>query len=396
MSRPLEGIRVLDLSRVLAGPYCTMCLADLGADVIKVERPGRGDDTRQWGPPFVGGESAYFLCCNRNKRSLTLDLKCDQGRCVARQLIAASDVLVENFRPGTMERLGLGYDELVRQNDRLVYCSITGFGQSGPRSDEPGYDILIQGISGLMSITGEPDGVPMKVGVAVTDINAGLTATSAILAALFLRERTGGGERIDISLMDCAVASLANIAASFLLTGENPPRHGNAHPNIVPYQAFATADQPVIVAVGNDRQWLALCQALDCPELAADARFASNASRVQHRSEITTRLQEVLARLPAAECLQRLRRAGVPGGPVHDLEGVFREPQIRARDMVLNVDHPAAGVISLVNTAFRFGSTNVQDRSVPPPSLGQHNVAILQQLGYSAAEIAGLRDDGVI
>ncbi|MEE2659510.1 MAG: CoA transferase [Candidatus Latescibacterota bacterium] len=391
----LSHIRVLDLSRVLAGPFCTMCLADLGAEVIKVERPGSGDDTRRWGPPFVGGESAYFCCCNRNKRSLTLNLKSEEGQRLALNLAAECDVVVENFRPGTIDRLGLGYAALRAVNPGIVLCSITGFGQSGPRSLDSGYDILIQGLSGLMSITGDADGEPMKVGVAITDVNAGLFASQAILAALLARERTGEGQQIDISLYDSAVASLVNVGASYLLAGEVGQRHGNAHSSIVPYQVFACADGPFVVAVGNDSQWRAFCAAFEREDLLQDERFCSNESRVAHRDALIPLLVDMLGRLGRADCEQRLRSTGVPCGSVQALEAVFADPHLHHRGLVQPVEHPTAGTLSLVGSPVVFGDTATQ-ASAPPPRLGEHSGQILRELGLGAVEIDELRQAGVI
>lgn len=396
MSLPLEQIRVLDLSRVLAGPYCTMLLADLGADVIKVERPGSGDDTRQWGPPFVGGQSAYFLCCNRNKRSVTVNLKLSRGQELVRTLATRSDVLIENFLPGTLEQLGLGFEELSRINPRLVYCSITGFGQTGPLRNEPGYDIMIQGRAGVMSITGEPDGQPMKVGVAISDITAGLFAANAILAALLARERTGRGDRIDISLFDCTLAWLANVGSNYLIAGEVPRRHGTAHPNIVPYQTFQAADDSVIVAVGNDSQFQRFCHVIGRVDLAADPRFRTNALRVEHRGELLPLLADALRQRPSADWLAAFERAQVPAGPVNSIDRVFHDPQIAARDMVWSVTHPTAGEIKLVGSPQKFTGTDAPPR-LPPPVLGEHTQQILHDLlGLSDSEISQLRGQNVI
>jgi formyl-CoA transferase len=396
MTLPLEHVRVLDLSRVLAGPYCTMLLGDLGADVIKVERPGTGDDTRQWGPPFVGGESAYFLCCNRNKRSVTVNLKSPRGQDLVRELASRSDVVIENFLPGTLESVGLGWDDLSRLSSRLVFCSITGFGQTGPRRDEPGYDIMIQGRTGMMSITGEPDGPPMKVGVAISDITAGLFAANAILAALLARERTGRGERIDISLLDCTVAWLANVGSSYLVSGEVPRRHGNAHPNIVPYQAFEAADISLIVAVGNDSQFQRFCQVIDRPDLATDTRFTTNALRVANRVELLPVVAAALRQRPAADWLSAFAQAEVPAGPVNTIDRVFQDPQVIARDMVWAVPHPTAGELKMVGTPQKFACSDASPRR-PPPLLGEHTAAILHDmLGLSDVEVGQLRSQGVI
>ena len=396
MGGHLEHIRVLDLSRVLAGPYCAMLLGDLGAEVIKVERPGAGDDTRRWGPPFQNDQSAYFLCCNRNKKSVTLDLASPEGARLARQLAAQCDVLLESFLPGVLAGWGLGYEDLRAVNSRLVYCSITGFGQTGPYHDLPGYDIIIQAMAGLMSITGEAEGPPTKVGVAISDITAGLFAGQAILAALVARERTGQGTHIDLSLFDSTVAWLANVGASYLATGEVPQRQGNAHANIVPYQMFATADRPIMVAVGNDAQWQRFCQAIDRGDLAADPRYGTNPLRVEHRDELVPVLASCLAARGSDQWLRRLAAAEVPCGPVNTLDRVFADPQLASRQMLLSVDHPTAGPLRLVASPARFDGMPPEP-PLPPPLLGQHTDEILSGLlGIDAAELQRLRASHVI
>jgi formyl-CoA transferase len=392
---PLDSIRVLDLSRVLAGPYCTMMLGDLGAEVIKVERPGTGDDTRAWGPPFVGGESAYYLCCNRNKKSITVNLKDEAGRKLVADLAERSDVLVENFLPGQLEGWGLGWDALSKRNPRLVYCSITGFGQTGPRRDEPGYDILIQAMSGVMSITGEADGSPMKLGVAIADITSGMFACNAIVAALFARERTGKGERIDIALWDSTLAWLANVGQNYLVSGKVPQRQGTAHPNIVPYQAFEAADGSLIVAVGNDAQFQRFCQAIDRPDLVGDPRFAKNADRVRLRETLVPDLASTFRSRPTAEWLTRLQQAEVPAGPVNSVAAALAEPQVGARGTVQHLSHPTIGDLQLIGSPLRFGS----DLRPPtaPPLLGEHTDDVLRDvLGLPAAAIEHLRSTGVV
>lgn len=395
MPLPLENIRVLDLSRVLAGPYCTMLLGDLGADVIKVERPGSGDDTRQWGPPFIAGESAYYLCCNRNKRSITLNLKSDEGRDLARRLALKSDVLVENFLPGTLDEWRLGYEALSRENPRLVFCSITGFGQTGPRRDEPGYDILIQAMAGVMSITGEPDGLPMKVGVAISDITAGLFASNAILAALFAREKTGRGDRIDIALFDSTIAWLANVGSNYLTTNTVPARHGSAHPNIVPYQSFQAADQALIIAVGNDAQYRRFCtDVVARPDLATDSRFRTNALRVQNRDALIPILAHLIAQRPAAGWLRLLDKAQVPAGPVNTLDRVFADPQVAPREMLLEVPHPTIGPLKMAGSPLKLASLHTPPRK-PPPLLGEHTDEVLGELlELKPAEIQTLHSSG--
>lgn len=396
MPRPLENVRVLDLSRVLAGPYCGMMLGDLGADVIKVERPGLGDDTRQWGPPFAAGESAYYLCCNRNKRGITANLKSPRGRELVAELAMHSDVLLENFLPGTLDGWGLGYAELSRRNPRLVFCSITGFGQTGPLKDEPGYDIMIQAKAGVMSITGEPDWPPMKVGVAISDITSGLFAANAILAALFARERTGRGDRIDIALFDSTIAWLANVGENYLVSGEVPRRRGTAHPNIVPYQAFSAADESLIIAVGNDSQYVRFCDVLGHPEWGTDPRFVTNALRVQNREILLPLIADVIAGQCAAEWLQRLNGAEIPCGPVNTIDRVFSEPQTLERDMLIEVQHPKIGPLRLAGSPLKFDSLTEPPKR-PPPLLGEHTREVLQEvLGMSAEEIDALQSGGVV
>jgi len=396
MISPLEGYRVLDLSRVLAGPYCTMMLGDLGAEVIKVERPGFGDDTRAWGPPFVGGESAYYLCANRNKKSITVNLKSEEGREVIRRLAKQSDVLVENYKVGELSELKLGYETLKELNPGLVYCSITGYGQNGPDEDLPGYDFIIQGRGGVMSITGEPDGEPMKVGVAIVDITAGLYAANAIQAALLARAKTGKGQAIDISLLDAQVAWLANVASSYLVSGKQPGRFGNAHPTIVPYQSFKANDGFFCLAVGNDGQWQKLCQVLDHTEWATDPRFVTNPARVQHRESVVALLQEVFSRKEIACWLREISAGGIPCGPVQTLDEVFADPQVLARDMVWTVPHPTAGEVRLVGSPLKLSDTPVSCR-MPPPLVGEHTDEVLTSLlGYSGDEVRRLRAEKAI
>lgn len=373
-----------------------MLLGDLGADVIKVERPGSGDDTRQWGPPFAAGESAYYLCCNRNKRGITLNLKSPGGRGLAARLAAASDVLVENFLPGTLDGWGLGYDVLSQQNPRLVYCSITGFGQTGPRRDEPGYDIMIQGLAGVMSITGEPDGPPMKLGVAISDITAGILAGQAILAALYAREKSGRGERIDMSLFDATLSWLANVGQNYLVSGTIPQRQGTAHPNIVPYQAFQAADESLIVAVGNDAQYRRFCNVIGRPELATDPRFATNAGRVEHRAVLVPVLSAVMAGRSAADWLSRLIAAEIPCGAVNTLDRAFAEPQTAAREMLLEVAHPLIGPLKMAGSPLKLHHAGPMPRR-PPPLLGEHTDTVLQEvLELTSDETGRLRESGVV
>ena len=410
-SGALAGVRVLDLSRVLAGPWCTQTLADLGADVIKVERPRTaghpgGDDTRGWGPPFLQdrdgndtAEAAYYLGCNRNKRSITIDLAQAQGQALIGRLAADADVLVENFKVGDMARYGLDAPTLLAELPRLVYCSITGFGQTGPYRDRAGYDYAIQGLGGLMSVTGErddrPGGGPQKVGVAVADLFTGMYATVAILAALRHRDATGQGQHIDMALLDTQVAMLANLGANYQVTGEAPRRAGNAHQNIVPYQVFEASDGHLILAVGNDAQFVRFCEVADCPELAADARFVRNADRVRHRELLVPLLEPVLRSRSKQQWLSALEKAKVPCGPINNLAEVFADPQILAREMALPVPHPLTDSLRLVASPMKLSATPVQMRRAPP-LLGQHTEEVLSELGLDAAACARLRELGVV
>ena len=393
---PLDGLLVLDLSRVLAGPYCTMLLADLGAVVLKVEIPGRGDDTRQWGPPWAGGEAAYYLSVNRGKKSLTLNLKSEQGREIVRELARKADVLVENFYPGTMQEWGLGYEALRGLNPGLVYCAITGYGQEGPYRDRPGYDFIIQAQGGIMSITGPVEGPPMKVGVAIVDVTAGLYATIAILATLQERARSGQGQYIDIALLDSQVAWLINVGSNYLVSGERPARYGNAHPNIVPYEPFPTSDGWIAVGVGNDRQWRDLCALAGWEDLAADPRFATNPLRVEHRGTLIPILQERFRERTAREWEEALLAANVPCAPINAVDQVFADPQLLQRDMVVELAHPTAGTVRLAGSPLKLSRTPVRLEK-PPPLLGQHTAEVLSRhLGYSAEKTEHLRAEGVI
>ncbi len=393
---PLAGLRVLDLARHLAGPYCGMLLGDLGAEVIKVERPGTGDETRQWGPPFVGGESAYYLCANRNKKSLTLNLKSPRGREIAGQLVANADVLIENFGTGGATALGLSYEELGVRNPRLVYCSISGFGHTGPDRQLGGYDLLIQARGGLMSITGEPDGEPLKVGVAITDLLTGLFAANAVQASLIERHASGAGQHLDIALFDSQIASLANIGSNHLCSGQVPQRWGNAHPSIVPYQAFRAADGYFVLAIGNDEQWQRFCAAAGVPEWSRDPRFAANPRRVEHRQELLGLLEVLLLERTVADWVRSCADAGVPAGPVNTIDQVFAEPQTLARNMLVELPHPTAGSVRLAGTPLKLSRTPAAVRR-PPPLLGQHTEELLaSDLGLSAEEIANLRQQGIV
>ena len=407
MPGPLSHIRVLDLSRVLAGPWAGQNMADLGAEVIKVERPRIGDDSRAFGPPWVkdrGGketrDSAYFTSANRGKKSLTLNIAVPEGQAIARELAAKSDVLIENYKFGDLARYGLGYEQLKDLNPGLVYCSVTGFGQTGPYRERPGYDFMIQGMGGMMSVTGEPDGSPgggpQRAGVPIADIITGMYATIAICAALANRERTGHGQHLDLALLDSQIALLAYQNTNYFATGTPPGRIGNLHPNIVPYQPFRASDGEVILACGNDNLYRKFCEAAGCPELATDPRFATNGKRVENRGELTRLLGDVFKRKTKREWLELLEAAGVPNGPINDVAQVFEEPQVKARGVKIELEHPAAGKLPLVASPMRFSATPVEYR-LAPPLLGQHSEEILGGLlGKDAAQIARLRDKGVI
>ena len=393
----LEGIRVLDLSRVLAGPYCTMMLGDLGADVIKVEVPERGDDTRHWGPPFAkGGESAYYLCVNRNKRSMTLNLKSERGLSILRDLIKQCDILVENFRVDTLESWGLSYDELQRIRPGLIYCTITGYGYTGPYRNKPGYDFVIQAQGGVMSITGPAEGEPYKIGVAIADITAGLFACNAILASLYASKQTGEGQRIDISLLDSQVAWLANVASNYLISGEKPRRYGNAHPNIVPYQVFKAQDDYFALGVGNDLQWKKLCTILEQNALIADERFATNADRVENRDILIPLLEDQFEKRNVARWLSKFEASGIPAAPINTIDRVFDDPQVQFRDMEIWFPHPTAGSIPLVGSPLKIPTASVGIH-LPPPLLGEHTEDILKELlNYAQEGMKELRDNNVI
>ena len=390
----LDGIRVLDVSRVLTGPYCSMMLADLGAEVVKIEIPGRGDDTRAWGPPFQGGESAYFLSVNRNKKSVTLNLKTDEGRGILLQLAARSDVFLENFAPGVAAKLGIDYDAVRAVKPGIVYCSISGFGQEGPYRDHPAYDLILQGMGGLQAITGEAGRAPVRVGVAVADIAGGMFAAYAIAAALAHRERTGRGERIDVSLLESQLAWLTYMAGYYFATGEEPERAGSKHPQIVPYQAFATRDGYVNVSVGNDDLFGRFARAIGRPELADDPRFATNPMRVEHRDVLEPILEAVFATRTTGEWMHALEAHDVPAGPVYRLRDIEADPQVRARRSVLEIDHPEAGRIRQFGPPYRFIAGG--GSATPPPRLGEHTESTLASLGYDPERIAALRTAGVI
>ena len=393
MTSPLNGITILDLTRVLSGPYCTMLLADMGARVIKIEQPRGGDDTRQWGPPFLGAESAYFLSINRNKESVTLDFKNPEGRAILDQLIARSDVVVENFRPGTLSKLGLDYASLAPAHPRLIYCSVSGFGQTGPRQKEPGYDAVLQAEGGLMSITGSPDVPPVRVGVAIADIVTGMFAAQGISMALFARERTGRGQLVDVSMLDTVAARLTYQAGIYFATDTPPVRLGNRHPTIVPYETFSAADGEFVLAVGNDEQWRRFCGVAG---LEAGEAFATNRGRVTGYAELRPMVAAALRPHPRRYWIERLTAAGVPCGSVRDLREVFSDPQLAARDMIVPMQHPAAGNIRVLGSPIKLSDTPAAMRAAPP-TLGQHTDAVLtQDLGLGGEVIGQLRATGVI
>ena len=392
--QPLQNIRVLDLSRVLAGPYCTMVLGDLGAEVIKVEPP-EGDETRGWGPPFAGGESAYYLCVNRNKRGMVVNLKTEEGRAVLRELAGQSDVLVENFRPGTLKKFGLDFETLHELNPRLVYCSISGFGQTGPLRDMPGYDFMIQAMGGIMSITGEPDGEPMKVGVAVADLFAGQNAVIAILAALQARTLTGEGQYLDIALFDSQLGWLANVASNYLISEKTPKRYGNAHANIVPYQSFHAKDGWFVIAVGNDNQFKSMCRVIGQPELAQDVRFSANSARVENRERLIALLKPVFETKTVDEWLALIGDQ-FPCGPINNFEQVFTMPHVREREMLVSMDHPTIGALPLVGSPLKMRGTPVEYH-LPPPLMGEHTKEILKSsLGLTDEQVSGLMERGCV
>lgn len=395
-SPPLIGIRILDFSRILAGPFCTQFLADMGAEVIKIERPGAGDDTRQWGPPWAGGESAYYLSCNRNKKSVTIDLQKPEGRELAKKLIGKSDVLVENFKVGTMAKWGLDFATLHELFPNLVYCSISAYGQDSSERHEPGYDFIIQARGGIMSITGPEDGEPHKVGVAIADITAGLYAASSILAALHHREKTGEGQHIDLSLLDSQVSWLANVGVNYLVSREIPKRFGNAHPNIVPYEVFPTADSYIAIAAANDAQFRRLCQALESPELAVMPEYATNPDRVKNRKTLIAELRKRLVEKESAAWIAKLREHKVSATPIQNIDEVFNDQVVKERGMVVEVPHPTAGSVNLIGAVPKFSSSTTVP-AVAPPLLGEHTDEVLTALaGLSQAEIMQLRDKKVI
>jgi formyl-CoA transferase len=396
--RPLQNIRILDITRALAGPYCTMMLGDLGADVIKVERPVSGDESRGWGPPFVGepygpypGESAYFIAANRNKRSITVNIQSPQGQEIIRRLAGVSDVLVENYRTGDLDKLGLGYGDLHRLYPKLIYCSISGYGRTGPYAERPGYDAILQAEGGMMSITGPVDGPPSRVGVPIIDITAGMFAATAILAALRARDLTGEGQLVDISLFDAHIALLTNVASNYLVGGKPPRRLGNAHPNLAPYEAFTARDGWFVLGVANERQWETLCDLLGATALKTDPRFINNGMRVANREALVQELNQIFSRRSVDEWLTDIAKAGLPCGPINSIPQVFAHPQTQARQMTLETSHPTAGTVKLTGFPYKFSETPAEIHA-PPPTLGQHTEETLSTLlGYSPAEIEALK-----
>ena len=406
MAGPLSHIRVLDLSRVLAGPWAGQNLADLGAEVIKVERPKIGDDSRAFGPPWVKDqqgndtrESAYYTAANRGKKSITLNISRPEGQAIVRELAARSDVLIENYKFGDLARYGLGYDDLAKINPRLIYCSVTGFGQTGPYREHPGYDFMIQGMGGMMSVTGEPDevpgGGPQRAGVPVADIITGMYASIAICAAIANRAETGKGQHLDLALLDSQIALMSYQNTNYFATGKPPARIGNLHPNIVPYQPFKTSDGSVILACGNDNLFRKFCDVAGCSALTADPRFATNGKRVENRAEMTRLLQEIFANRTTRDWVESLEAAGVPNGPINNIAQVFEEPQVKARNIKIELDHPIAGKMPLVASPKRFSGTPIE-HTMAPPTLGQHTEDVLRSLGKSESELARLRADGIV
>jgi formyl-CoA transferase/CoA:oxalate CoA-transferase len=392
---PLDGLTILDLTRVLSGPFCTMLLADMGARVIKIEQPGRGDETRAWGPPFVAGESTYFLSVNRNKESVTLDFKTADGRDLLDRLIARADVLVENFRPGTLDRVGLSCETVQARHPRLVYASISGFGQSGPRREQAGYDAVMQAEAGLMSITGAADGPPFRLGVAIVDLVAGLFAVQGILLALYARERSGRGQRVDVSLFDSAIALLSYQASAWLNSSVRPQRMGNRHPTIAPYDTMPASDGEFFLAVGNDDQFRRLCCVLGMAAIADDSRYATNPARVANSDELREILAGILRTRPRSEWIARLTIEGVPCGAVRDVPEVLADPQVEPRRMIEAVEHAAAGLVKVLGIPVKLSDTPGSVRT-PPPALGQHTESVLREIGVDDDSIARFRRHGVV
>jgi crotonobetainyl-CoA:carnitine CoA-transferase CaiB-like acyl-CoA transferase len=401
--RPLENIRILDITRALAGPYCTMMLGDLGADVIKIERPVSGDETRGWGPPFVGkpygpypGESAYFIAANRNKRSITVNIQSKDGQEIIRKLAGISDVLVENYRTGDLDKLGLGYNDLHTQFPKLIYCSVSGYGRTGPYADRPGYDAVLQAEGGMMSVTGPIDGPPSRAGIPIIDITSGMFAATAILSALRARDITGEGQLVDISLFDSHVALLTNVASNYLVGGQQPRRLGNAHPNLVPYDAFSARDGWFILGVANEKQWGQLCDMLNRADMKTDIRFAFNRDRVTNREALVDELNKTFSQKNVDNWLADLIKAGLPCGPINSIPQVFDHPQAQARNMTQEIEHASAGTVKLTGFPYKFSNTPAEIQK-PPPMLGQHTDEVLTSLlGYSSESVSYLRNNGAI
>lgn len=391
----LEGIKVLDLSRTLAGPFSTMMLGDMGADIIKVEQPGSGDETRRFTPPTWNGESCYYLSSNRNKRSITIDLKSSAGKEIIYKLVKDADILVENFRTGTMEELGFGYEQLKEINPRLIYCSISGFGRTGPEKNKPGYDLLLQGFSGLMSLTGDPDRPPVKVGTSTVDINTGMFAAYAMVTALFAREKSGKGQFIDVSLLDSQLAILNYLGTNFFATGKPAKRFGSGHPTIVPYQAFQAKDMDIILAVANDRLWQKCCKGFEWTDLLADSRFQTNDDRVANRELLVGIINDRLSQLESKEIFERMDRAGVPCGPIHTVDQIFSHPHVQAREMILEINHPVVPDLKVPGFPVKFSETPAQLKK-HPPLLGEHTDEILIELGYSEEEIFTMKQENIL
>lgn len=391
--KPLQGLKIIDLSRILSGPYCTMVLGDMGADVLKIEPP-QGDDTRAWGPPFVGTESSFYLSVNRNKRSLVLNLKTQEGKAILMELIKDADIVVENFRPGTLQKLGFGYEVLKEHNERLILASISGFGQTGPYAGRPGYDVIAQGMGGLMAITGEPDGNPVKAGFSLADIGSGMWAVIGILSALQARHLTGKGQWVDTSLLETMISWHTYLAYGFFATGNNPKPMGGAHPSICPYQAFKALDGHFNVAVGNEATWHKFCQAMEL-DIADDPRFCNNQKRVENRKLLISMLEQIFVLKPFRHWVELLDNAGVPAGPIYQLSDLYADPQVLARDMLFTMEHPTIGEMKQVGVPVKLSDTPGAG-VLPPPLLGQHSFEILQELGWSEEQIIDLQQKGVI
>lgn len=395
MAGALDGVRVLDLSRVVSGPYCSMILGDLGAEVIKVEGTQTKDDTRFWGPPFKNNESAYYLCANRNKRAISVNLKSSRGKEIVEKLILQSDIVIQNFKTGTLDKFGLDYEAMKQLNPRIILASITGFGSNGPYKDLPGYDYIIQAMGGFMSITGDEQSGPLKAGVAIIDVLTGLYTAIGILAALHERNQSGEGQHLDMALFDSAIASLINVASNYLMTGEIPQRLGNQHPNIVPYQVFPTGDRDMAVAVGNDRQFVRFAEAIGMPELSDDEKFATNSDRLRNKDELVHIISERMKQKPAAEWSRIFQSADIPNGPINDMKSLFDDPQVAARNMLIEMEHPTVGNIRMAGSPLKFSKTPVSVRR-HPPLYSEHTQEVLSELGYAGEEIEALRINGDI